>query len=71
MRTPITRELWDERAAQYVEENGYDSIEAVIEEMLERAMADDGVEALDGCAVEEDGYCRHGWPSWLVYAGVI
>ena len=30
----------------------------------------DGVcEALDGCLVEPDGTCPHGFPSWLVYLG--
>lgn len=32
----------------------------------------DGVcEATDGCRVEPDGTCPHGYPSWLLYLGVI
>ena len=64
------RDLAD-RAAQYVIENGYSSPGAVREEMMERSLSDDLVEALDGCFVEDDGICPHGWPSWLRYAGLI
>lgn len=34
---------------------------------------DDGVcpAVIDGCEVEPDGRCPHGWPSWLVAMGVI
>jgi hypothetical protein len=28
-------------------------------------------EATDGCAVEPDGTCPHGYPSWLRYMGII
>ena len=27
--------------------------------------------AIDGCKVEPDGVCEHGWPSKLIAAGVI
>ncbi len=38
---------------------------------LER-MAFDGVaEATDGCAVEPDGTCPHGHPSWLRVYGIL
>ena len=28
-------------------------------------------EATDGCRVEPDGVCQHGYPSWLMYLGFI
>jgi len=28
---------------------------------------DSGCEATDGCWVEPDGECSHGFPSWLLY----
>jgi len=28
-------------------------------------------EATDGCWVELDGVCEHGYPSWLLYRGCI
>jgi len=32
----------------------------------------DGIcEATDGCMVEPDGVCPHGYPSWLLYLGLI
>ena len=30
-----------------------------------------GVEATDGCWVEEDGVCPHGHPSWLLQLKII
>lgn len=70
--TIFTSEMLAEQAQRYVVENGYSDAEAVIEEMLERELTDGAAcESLDGCECEPDGYCRHGWPSWLVYAGVI
>jgi len=29
------------------------------------------VPALDGCLVEPDGECPHGWPSWLLALGLV
>lgn len=29
------------------------------------------VEATDGCRVEPDGVCNHGYPSWFIHLGVI
>ncbi len=41
-----------------------------VEEILTEA--DDGiVAATDGCPVEPDGVCPHGYPSWLLYLGLI
>jgi len=31
----------------------------------------EGCKATDGCWVEPDGECEHGFPSWLVYLGLI
>jgi len=35
--------------------------------------ADGGCEACceEGCWVEPDGYCPHGYPSWLIVMGLI
>ena len=38
---------------------------------LEEWVADGVAEATDGCAVEPDGTCSHGHPSWLVALGMI
>ena len=32
---------------------------------------DDVVEATDGCRIEPDGVCHHGYPSWLIQLGLI
>ena len=32
---------------------------------------DGGCEATDGCWVEPDGVCPHGYPSWLLQLGYI
>ena len=40
-------------------------------EMLREWGNDGGSEALDGCWVEPDGYCEHGYPSWLIALGMI
>lgn len=42
------------------------------QEQLEEWMEEDGgCEATDGCWVEPDGTCPHGYPSWLLYLGMI
>ena len=28
-------------------------------------------EATDGCVIEPDGVCEHGYPSWLIQLGLI
>jgi hypothetical protein len=38
---------------------------------LEKWTFDSVVEATDGCRVEPDGVCPHGYPSWLLYLGMI
>ncbi len=32
---------------------------------------DGDMEATDGCGVEDDGYCEHGHPSWMLELGMI
>jgi hypothetical protein len=32
---------------------------------------DSVVEATDGCQVEPDGVCQHGYPSWFIQLGII
>ena len=34
-------------------------------------MDEGGCEATDGCWVEPDGVCQHGYPSWLLEWGMI
>ena len=41
------------------------TFETVEEWMIE----DGGCDATDGCWVEVDGICPHGFPSWLMYVG--
>ncbi len=40
-------------------------------EDLELWMYEGGCYATDGCWVEPDGVCEHGYPSWLLYLGLI
>ena len=36
------------------------------------AWMEEGIcEATDSCIVEPDGICLHGYPSWLLYLGLI
>lgn len=41
------------------------------EEQLEEWVYDSVCDATDGCTVEPDGVCPHGYPSWLLYLGLI
>lgn len=38
---------------------------------LARFATDSIVDATDGCQVEPDGVCEHGYPSWLIQLGLI
>lgn len=38
---------------------------------LERWSSDCGCKAIDGCWVEPDGQCEHGFDSWLLAMGMI
>jgi len=42
-----------------------------METMYNWLFVDGDCEATDGCIVEPDGHCPHGYPSWLVYLGHI
>jgi hypothetical protein len=38
-----------------------------IEEIIKTEEEYGVIEATDGCSVEPDGTCEHGYPSWLLY----
>ena len=38
---------------------------------LEKWESDGGCDAIDGCWVEPDGICPHGFPSWLIALRLI
>lgn len=40
-------------------------------ETLEEWFMDSMCDATDGCTVEHDGVCPHGYPSWFLYLGLI
>ena len=40
-------------------------------EQVEYWTVDSVCEATDGCQVEPDGVCEHGYPSWLLYLGLV
>lgn len=40
-------------------------------ELLEEWDKECRCEATDGCSVEPDGICEHGYPSWLLFLGMI
>jgi hypothetical protein len=40
-------------------------------EQLQEWMMDGCCEAVDGCLVEPDGTCPHGYPSWFLVLGLI
>lgn len=44
--------------------------EPSIEELMDWE-CDGYCESTDGCMVEPDGVCEHGYPSWLLYLGYI
>jgi hypothetical protein len=41
------------------------------DELIDMINDDGDCEATDGCIVEPDGVCPHGYPSWLRYLGMI
>lgn len=41
------------------------------DELLGLWVVDGIAEATDGCPIEPDGVCEHGYPSWLLYLGLI
>lgn len=44
--------------------------EPTIEQLTEWSLGG-GCQATDGCWIEPDGVCMHGYPSWLLYKGLI
>ncbi|MBI5041266.1 MAG: hypothetical protein HZB57_08735 [Gammaproteobacteria bacterium] len=40
-------------------------------EIERMVVSDDECTATDGCPVEPDGYCPHGYPSWLLHLGIM
>lgn len=48
-----------------------ESFEKPSMEQLEEWMATDTMETPDGCSIEPDGTCEHGWPSWVRAMGII
>lgn len=40
-------------------------------ELLMEWEAEGGCQATDGCWVETDGVCPHGFPSWMIHLGMI
>jgi hypothetical protein len=40
-------------------------------EQLGEWVCDSTCESLDGCTVEPDGTCEHGFPSWLLAMGLM
>lgn len=46
-------------------------VEYPSEEQINNWMVDDICETPCGCAIEPDGYCEHGNPSWLIILGLI
>ena len=47
------------------------TVEEPTPDELEYMMFDGVCEATDGCRIEPDGVCQHGYPSWFLYLGII
>lgn len=61
--------LLDRRVA-----DGWEIIEGATEPTINTLMKwsyDGACDAVDGCRVEPDGTCPHGYPSWLLANGLI
>lgn len=41
------------------------------DEQIHDWVLDSVCEATDGCTIEPDGICEHGYPSWLLELGLI
>lgn len=46
-------------------------VDAPSEAQLEEWAFDSVCEATDGCDIELDGVCEHGYPSWFIQLGLI
>lgn len=60
MNDDTENSLWPEPVE---EKPSYDELSAM--------MLDTVATATDGCTVEPDGVCEHGYPSWLIQLGMI
>ena len=60
----------DAKAQEYLDDYGQ-TIEEMLEDLSTDPDFDGGCPALDGCWVEWDGHCPHGFPSWMIYAGLV
>ena len=60
LKDGITLEQYRERYPDAVKVRSIPSMKR-----LEGWISDCGCEAIDGCWVEPDGECEHGFPSWL------
>jgi hypothetical protein len=58
---------------QHVIDIGYAAINVKLPSIstLERWDSNGTCKAIDGCIVEPDGVCPHGFPSWLILIGMI
>jgi hypothetical protein len=56
----LSQRKWPEPTTEYPDDD-----------TIEDWVYDSVVEATDGCEVEPDGICPHGYPSWLLYIGII
>ena len=62
---PYSRARESDRAARRIEEAAEEDSWDVVEELLGET------DCPDGCTVEPDGCCPHGWKSGALTAGVI
>ena len=58
------------RAEQYLDDQGMD-LEEMYWQVMEDAEVGEGCAALDGCLVELDATCEHGFPSWALFLGLV
>ena len=67
------RKVKDEVTLGLVKKLAPDTIEVELpsDKQLEKWSMDGVAKAVDGCRVEPDGICPHGYPSWLLALGLI
>ena len=42
-----------------------------IEDIIQQESDYGTSETTDGCTVEPDAYCEHGYPSWMLHLGLV
>ena len=42
-----------------------------IEDIIQQESDYGTCETTDGCTVEPDGHCEHGYPSWMLHLGLV